>query len=329
MPNETTTAVTAPPAPFRDGDLVSLIIFGFNQADIIRPTIDAALAQTYPNLEIILSDNGSSDDTFAVMQQMAAAYDGPHQVRLNQNAAPGLGFIGHVNQAFDLCRGALIVYNPGDDVSVPHRTAALARTAAETQALLVHSDVMECGPDGASLDKVWSVQPELEGLTAQDAARMFALCIGATCAWRHEVLDRFGPIVETNTYDDLILYFRALLAGRVAHVPEPLVRYRTGVGLSHSAALGDTATERDRMDKLAGIFALNLSTLRQRHMDCVAVGEQAIAQIIDKQIARRAYMLRLIETPGFDAWSRFTSPRALVMSIRMRRSLRKTLRHVD
>ncbi|WP_299586222.1 glycosyltransferase [uncultured Tateyamaria sp.] len=323
-----TAAVTDPPTKFAYGDLVSLIIFGYNQAEIIRPIIMAALAQDYVNLEIVLSDNGSADETFAVMTEIADAYKGPHTIRLNRNEPPGRGFIGHVNQAFDLCRGALIVYNPGDDVSEPHRVARLSQAAAHTQALLIHSDVTECGPDGLSLDKVWSVQPNLEGKTSQDAALMFALCIGATCAWRHELMDRFGPIEEAGTYDDLVFYFRALLAGRVAHVPEPLMRYRTGIGLSHSAELGAGATRADRLAKLARILTLNLSTMRQRRRDADAVGVTDIVSLLDPEIESTAYQLRLIQEPGFDRAQRFSSWRGFRVARRMRRRLNKTLTHV-
>ena len=45
----------------------------------------------------------------------------------------------------------------------------------------------------------------------------------------------FGNIVETDTYDDLVFYFRAMLAGgRIGYVPEPLMLYRIGCGVTNT-----------------------------------------------------------------------------------------------
>ncbi len=309
-----------------DMPLVSMIVFGYNQADIIAPTITAAFAQTYPRLEIILSDNGSSDGTFDVMQGMAEAYDGPHLVRLNRND-PGLGFIGHVNQAFALCKGALIVYNPGDDISVPERTAKLAAKAARTEALLIHSDAREMDLQGRPTDTVNSQKDHLDGMPLEQAARELALCIGATCAWRPELMHRFGPIIEEPTYDDLIFGFRAMLCGGMAHVPEPLVHYRTGEGMSQMGNVKSLPPEAkaERAALLLRRLELRAATLRQRRRDCLTIGRTELAALLDAELDGADYTIRLLKDPGFDRWSRFGSLSALQTSFRARARLRRKL----
>jgi len=79
---------------------VTFFLFAYNQADFIRDACEAALAQTYTPLEVILSDDCSSDETFQIMQDVVASYSGPHQVRLNRNDQ-NLGLIGHVNRAME------------------------------------------------------------------------------------------------------------------------------------------------------------------------------------------------------------------------------------
>ena len=62
-----------------------LICFGllaYNQEPFIREAVEGALAQTYAPLEIILSDDCSTDRTFEIMQETVAAYRGPHKVVL-------------------------------------------------------------------------------------------------------------------------------------------------------------------------------------------------------------------------------------------------------
>ena len=71
--------------PTPERPLVTFALFSYNQEQFIRQAVESAFAQTYSPLEIILSDDFSSDGTFEIMQEMVAAYSGPHRVVLNQN----------------------------------------------------------------------------------------------------------------------------------------------------------------------------------------------------------------------------------------------------
>jgi glycosyltransferase involved in cell wall biosynthesis len=55
-----------------DRSLVTFALFAYNQEKYIREAVEGALAQTYEPLEIILSDDCSSDRTFETMREMAA-----------------------------------------------------------------------------------------------------------------------------------------------------------------------------------------------------------------------------------------------------------------
>lgn len=128
-----------------DYPLVTFALFAFNQEAYIRGAVASALAQEYPNLQVILSDDCSTDGTWAALSEMAAAYDGPHEVCLNRNSANvGSGGLGaHVNRLVELSRGDLLVFAGGDDISHPDRTAALvaAWTAAGRPPAALHSAV--------------------------------------------------------------------------------------------------------------------------------------------------------------------------------------------
>ncbi len=309
-----------------DAPLVSLVVMGYNQADIIADSIAGTLAQDYPNLEILLSDDGSGDETFAVMQTLAQAYSGPHRVRLNRNA-PNMGFVGHLNHIFSLCRGELIVYNAGDDISRPDRVSKLFAAAQASDALLIHSDAHEIDASGQRTGRINTRHAALQAMSIEEAARAMALCTGATCAWRPEILHRFGPIVEEPTFDDLIFGFRALLSGGVAHVPEPLMEYRVGLGLSNMDSIrnlppADMAARKQAYLKRQDLRA---ATLRQRRRDCLTIGNAPLAELLTQELATVTYAIRLLREPGFDRWSRFRSVPAFRDSIRVRTRLRKKL----
>ena len=108
-------------AAVSDKPLVTFAVIAYNQERFIREAVEGAFAQTYSPLEIILSDDGSSDKTFDVMQALVAKYDGPHHVMLNRNSK-NLGLAGHVNHIMERATGDIIVLAAGDDISRPERT---------------------------------------------------------------------------------------------------------------------------------------------------------------------------------------------------------------
>src|SRR5258708_29983030 len=103
--------------------LLTFSIGAYNQEPFIRQAVLGAFAQTYSPLQIILSDDCSSDRTFDIMAEMAAAYRGPHEVVLNRNPK-NVGLVAHINRVVQLTRGELLVVSAGDDISLPHRTTA-------------------------------------------------------------------------------------------------------------------------------------------------------------------------------------------------------------
>ncbi|MBE9640911.1 glycosyltransferase [Salipiger mangrovisoli] len=307
--------------------LVSLVVMSYNQAEFIAETVAGALAQDYPNLEIVFSDDGSGDDTFALIERAVAGYAGKHAIRLNRNT-PNMGFIGHLNHIFSLCRGELIVYNAGDDISLPTRVSRLMTVAQENpELLLIHSDAFEIDAAGARTGAINSRRDALDAMPLSRAATAMGLCTGATCAWRPEVMTRFGPIVEEPTFDDLIFCFRALMTGGVVHVPEPLIEYRVGVGLSNMESLRDLPLDamEARTQRLLKKLDLRSATLRQRLRDCRTIGAAELESVVAQELATVDYGIRLLREPGFDRWSRLRSLGALRESLRVRTRLRKKL----
>lgn len=79
--------------------LVSIIIPTYNRADLIGPTLESALAQTYANIEVIVSDNASTDGTAAVVRRYAAS-DPRVRLHVNErNLGPVLNWQAGLNKA--------------------------------------------------------------------------------------------------------------------------------------------------------------------------------------------------------------------------------------
>ena len=65
---------------------VTLILLAYNQQATARAAAESCLAQQCEPMEVVLSDDASTDNTFAELQAAAAAYCGPHQVRVRRSA---------------------------------------------------------------------------------------------------------------------------------------------------------------------------------------------------------------------------------------------------
>jgi glycosyltransferase involved in cell wall biosynthesis len=214
-----------------DAHLVTLYIKAYNQEDTVSAAIESAFSQTYEPLEILLSDDCSSDSTFAAMERMAERYRGPHRVALNRNAT-NLGIVKHTNRIAEMARGRLMVEGAGDDISEPRRVERLASAwlAGEGRIKAVHSAFTEIDEHGAPLGRGQSDPRIIDdpGPDPLTVLRTSANCIGATTAWDRGIFDHFGPIPDDCGVEDGVLFFRAVLLGEVAYLDEPLMRYRTG-----------------------------------------------------------------------------------------------------
>ena len=132
--------------------LVSFLVFAYQQENYIREAIEGAFAQTYSSMEIILSDDCSTDNTFQIMSDMAASYQGPHTIRLNRNAK-NLNIGGHLVRCMHLAQGDFLVIAAGDDISLPDRTSEIADPILHNPlAKAVFSDCQYIEQCGASIN---------------------------------------------------------------------------------------------------------------------------------------------------------------------------------
>ncbi|MBA2441555.1 MAG: glycosyltransferase [Rubrobacter sp.] len=210
--------------------LVTFALFAYNQERFIREAVRGALSQTYSPLQILLSDDCSSDGTFEAIKEEVAGYDGPHRVLLNRNEH-NLGIGGHVNRLMELADGEFIVAAAGDDISLPTRTTDLVEVWSKGRALSVYSDCTIIDEDGAYM----GVGADLAGnkltLPARESWREKARSgtmrgLGGGHSWDRAVFDVFGPLPEDVVCEDTTIPFRAALLGEVSFLDRRLIRHR-------------------------------------------------------------------------------------------------------
>ncbi|MCK7551560.1 glycosyltransferase [Marinobacter goseongensis] len=262
--------------------LVTFALFAYNQEQYIREAIEGALAQTYEPLEIILSDDCSTDRTFEIMKEMAAHYDGPHELRVRRNER-NYGLIDHVNVVITEASADIVVLAAGDDISRPERTTLIAKKFGEQPfCQLVHSSVLEIDQSGRTLGvRFPPVSEKLDDL--QKASISTGIYIGATGAIRKSLNAFFGKINEKDTYEDLIFGFRAALLNGIFYIEKPLVTYRKNIGISS----GSNRKFGSRKEKRVAAHSHRIATLRQRRSDVVKTKNlnlKKVIRVIDSEI---------------------------------------------
>jgi glycosyltransferase involved in cell wall biosynthesis len=228
--------------PPGQGAPVTFALICYNQARYIRDAVRAALAQDYHPLEILISDDHSSDGTFERIQEELASYRGPHTVRLLRNDQ-NVGFENWARTA-EAARGEFVVGAHGDDISLPHRTRILVDAWRETNASIVSSNAEFIDADTRSLGLL---QPDGDAvrLTATDFAKTgySPFADGPNLAWHRDVFDQFRRLDESRlrgAYDH-VLPFRGGLLNGVYYVPQSLLLRRL-----HGANLGLESEDRTK-----------------------------------------------------------------------------------
>lgn len=226
-----------------DRPLVTFALFAYNQEKYVREAVNGAFSQTYWPLEIILSDDCSSDRTFEIIEEMAQEYQGPHLVKLRRGAN-NLGIIDHVLTVGRLASGVFVVVAAGDDISVPSRTQKCLTMHLQCAANAVYSGRTLIDDSGNEL----GIETDLEPMAKiQDIFR------GTSCAKRYGGKVRNIPGYsaayerdflaaiplcgnKSHNEDALTTVLLNIVGANIEAVNEPLVRYRLAeTSVSHRA----------------------------------------------------------------------------------------------
>lgn len=197
--------------------LVSVIISTYNRSDMLRLTVESVLAQTYPNIEIIVIDDGSTDDTSEVMAQYAECGQLKY-IRLSTNqGGRGVREIG-----MQAASGQYINFLDHDDLFLTNKIERQVQVLeARPEIGLVHCGYYHIDENGNRTEKI-SFLP--------DGTLRELVCINQIWSGgpliRRECLDRLEMNGDSWHGDwDLWLYL-ALAGYKFYCIQEPLGAYR-------------------------------------------------------------------------------------------------------
>ena len=254
--------------------LASFILLTYNQESLVAAAMESILEQTYSPLEIILSDDASTDNTYSIMQDFAEKYKGFYRIKLNRNLV-NLGLCAHVNLALSLTEGELIFAAAGDDISLPDRCEKVVSVwlAHNKQVDLIATDTFDMSYSGGILG-VKSTDNLEDWRSIEDWFMRPPKIFGASHTWSRNLINRFGVMNSKIKQEDQVMTFRAILTGSAITLHEPLVKHRRG-GVSQKDKRIDVYEK--RIEMIAG----NLNSLvfiQQCIEDAKTVGQEKIVE---------------------------------------------------
>jgi glycosyltransferase involved in cell wall biosynthesis len=198
--------------------LVSVVLPAFDAAATVEEAIASVVGQEYTPIEVLVVDDGSTDDTAA----RAAAFGEPVRVL----SIPHSGAAAARNAALAAAHGELIAFLDADDVWLPGKLAAQVRLLDEHP----EADATYCAVRSAADGSVRSPDPDVPGA---DVVRALLLRPSAVFASQSAMLVRRTVLDAVGGYDrslagveDLDYMLRLGLVARFHPSPEVLVEYR-------------------------------------------------------------------------------------------------------
>jgi glycosyltransferase involved in cell wall biosynthesis len=213
---------------------VTIIFLAYNQEDFVADAARSCLEQQGEGIEIIFSDDCSTDKTYAILEKITSEYTGPHLIYLRRNSK-NLGIANHYNTLVKLAQGQLLVTAAGDDISLPNRILKItnAWNLSNQRVDLIASHALSMSYSGLDTKKIIKVDQLNKWKNARSWCKKRPYVIGATHAFTKRLWDDFGDIASDISYEDQVLSFRAICKGGGLTIEEPLIKYREG-GLSAS-----------------------------------------------------------------------------------------------
>lgn len=256
-----------------DKPLVTIAMMTYNQEKYVKDSVRGLLAQTYEPLEIVISDDCSTDQTWPIIVSEIDSYKRNGGIHSNIHVYRNETNMG-VSKNFECivyhAHGEIIICQGGDDVSLPCRAELIVKSYLSNPTATVFCHEATC---------INKDNKERKTSTIRTSAFM---PLGALMAYSRKAFTEFRPIEEAGAWEDDVYARRAQMLGDEMQIPRPLLKYRVGCG-GISSGCDDKKKRRTRVSRGC------LAAARQSRRDLEfiknkisSVKYEAIKKLIDK-----------------------------------------------
>lgn len=227
-----------PARPMEQDRVVSVVVPGHNVAPYLKRCLASLSAQTYKNIEIIVVDDGSTDNTASVLEELALSELRLRLVSLSRNQ----GALGARAAGIKASSGEFIGFVDGDDWVEPEMYEHLVAAALKADADIAICGMYKAPEDGPPVVKVSFRRDEIVANEIFDKFCRFEFGTASLCnkLYRRNLIVEFGASREHRTissFEDYLVNIGCFAAAkRVAVVRDVSYYYRARTG---SASQGD------------------------------------------------------------------------------------------
>lgn len=198
---------------------VSLIIPVYNVRDYLHKCLDSVVAQTYPDLEVIIVNDGSPDDSLEIALEYTSKYPHFHCYTIENR---GLG--GARNYGLEMATGKYVMFLDSDDYLTPNCVEVLVGTAEKNGSDIVAANCYDVREDGVVLQAYKNVYQNADTCLAQEPQLLFNRICACFKLFRREL---FGGLsfVSRVWYEDLRLTPKLYLRAKTITYVDDFVYY--------------------------------------------------------------------------------------------------------
>jgi glycosyltransferase involved in cell wall biosynthesis len=203
--------------------LVSVVIANYNSEKYIKEAIESILNQTYKNLELIIVDDNSSDNSLSIIKSISAKNSRINLIEQNENK----GVTYSRQNGLENAKGKYVAILDSDDISLP------TRIEEQVKILDQNSEVVLVSSYYGVIDENSKVKRKLKKVHANDAAIKWFMTFG-NCFAHSTIMFRLSIAMEFGGYDmsikrglDMELSQKLLTKGKAYTVPKVLSYWRT------------------------------------------------------------------------------------------------------
>lgn len=216
--------------------LISVAVPAYNHGRFIRDCLTSVRNQTYENLELVVIDDGSQDDTAQEVERFLR----DHEARFSRTvfrSRPNRGVSATSNECIRLCRGEWVHLLGSDDLLREDKVAVqwrMFREWGDPDLALIYGDADSIDADGRIIERPPGIRPP-PGPNRQGYLELFLAnrIPNPTVALRRDAFERIGGFDESLFLEDWDCWLRLSARYPIARVPQVLASYRYHPGNTH------------------------------------------------------------------------------------------------
>ena len=281
---------------------ISVVVPFYNNEDLLGDCLRSIAVQTFTDLEVVMVDDGSSDGSAGIAQEMAAADPRFRLIRV-ENGGPGYAR----NRGIEQARGEFLAFVDADDLLPTHAYELLHDTLVRSGSDFASGNVLRLGPSGLhqSALHAQAIKGRRIGTHISKTPQLFYDVSVWNKLFRKAFWDRAGlTYPEGMLWEDLQVMTKAhVLARAVDIIPEPIYCWRErGKGaLSITQSRTDISNFRDRITALLAIdsfLAANATAKLLRQHQRKALVNDLWLYVCDLYRTSDAYRAEFVELAG-------------------------------